>query len=145
MATPDSTRARLDEAMAARDPLAFELALTSAFEVGLSGDLAPLLARALLMPWHARHEDVARALQELRDPVAVDALFEAALAKHDYLEYDNCLGLARKCIWALADIGTVDAKRRLERLAASENKAISGYAQRRLDAWEHERERKGAR
>jgi hypothetical protein len=138
-------RERLEQAIEARNAHAFELALTSAYQLGLTRDLAGPLTQALLMGWHTRHEDVARALQTLKDPVAVDALFEAALSKHDYLEYDEFFGLARKCTWALADIGTVDAKRRLERLAACENAQISAYAQKRLDRWEDEKERKGAR
>jgi hypothetical protein len=97
-------RVRLEQAIEARDADAFEVALTAAYVEGLSGDLAGLLARALLMPWHMRHEDLARALQELKDPVAVDPLFEAAFSKHEYLEYDENFGLARKCTWALADM-----------------------------------------
>jgi hypothetical protein len=97
------------------------------------------------MPWHTRHEDIARALQRLRDPRTVDALFSAALSRHDYLAYDEFFGLARKCTWALADIGTIEAKRRLEQLAGSENPMIAGYARKRLGRWEEEMDRKGAR
>jgi hypothetical protein len=144
MASVESIREKLVRAIEARDPDAFELALTSAHQVGLSRDLAGLLAEALLIPWHTRHEDIALALQVLRDPVAVDSLFKAAQSKHEYLEYDEFFGLARKCTWALADIGTVEARRRLEQLARCENRTISAYAQKRLDRWEEETERKGA-
>jgi hypothetical protein len=116
---------QLLRAMEARDPDAFERALEFAYEVGLSRELARLLADALLMPWHARHEDLALALQTLRDPLTVDAIFEAALSKHDYLAYDDSLALARKCTWALADIGTAEARKRLEQLASGANSTIA--------------------
>lgn len=146
MTATEPIRAALLRAIAARDPDAFDVALGSAYEVGLSPDLAGLLAEALLMPWHMRHEDVARALQELRDPVAIDALFECALSHpHPYLDYDEFFALARKCTWALADIGTPEAKERLQRLAACENPIIAAYAQKRLDHWDAELDRKGAR
>jgi hypothetical protein len=131
--------------MEARDADAFESALRSAYQAGLSLDLSEVLAAALLMPWHYRHEDLARALQQLRDPRTVDALFHAAFSRHAYLDYDENFGLARKCTWALADIGTAEAKRRLEELAAGENESVAGYAQRRLDRWESEKARKGTR
>jgi hypothetical protein len=137
-----SVREKLEQAIEARDAAAFELALNAAFRAGLTPDLAGLLARALSMSWHTRHEDVVGALQQLKDPVAVDALYWAALAKHDSLDYDEFFGLARKCTWALADIGTSEAKRRLEDLAAGNNEVIAGYAKRRLDAWEKEKGRK---
>jgi len=148
VATPmalEQVRENLQRAMQRSDADAFEVALTAAHRAGLSPDLADLLAEALLMPWHMRHEDVALALQRLRDPRTVDALFRASLSKHDYLAYDEFSGLARKCTWALADIGTVEAKQRLEQLAGSENPTIAAYARKRLDRWEEERERKGAR
>jgi hypothetical protein len=45
------------------------------------------------------------------------------------------LALVRKCTWALADIGTPEAKARLQDLAKSLNAQIAGYAQKRLDRW----------
>jgi hypothetical protein len=58
--------------------------------------------------------------------------------------YDECFGLARKCTWALADIGTPEAHARLEILAKHSNPQIAAYAQKRLDEWDDERPRNGA-
>jgi hypothetical protein len=143
MESDDGIRESLQQAISLRDTDAFERAMTSACRDGVPRSLAATLARALVMPWHTRHEDVARALQQLKDPVAVGALYEAALAKHAYLDYDEFFGLARKCTWALADIGTPEAKLRLEQLAAGGNEAIAAYARKRLARWEEEKERKG--
>ena len=110
MSGPTDVRAELLRAIDARDADAFERAVGAAFGVGLPADLAGVLAAALIMPWHTRHENFATALQRMKDPSAVDALFEAALSRHDYLDYDEFFSLARKCTWALADIGTPAAR-----------------------------------
>jgi len=91
-----------------------------------------VLCTLLLAPWHTRHEDIAKALQTLRDPRAVGALTEAATTKHAYLEYDQSHALARKCTWALADIGTDAARARLLQLTRCTDETVAGYARRRL-------------
>ncbi len=126
------------------DPDGVEDALNQAFGAGLTTDLIPTLIELVELPWHYRHEDVVSALQELKPPSAVRALRRAAVVTHAYLDYDEFFGLARKCTWALADIGTEDAKAALNDLAATENKIIAGYARKRLENWEQERHRKGA-
>lgn len=108
-------------------------------------DVVPTLVALLRASWHTRHEDVARWLQQLRDPRAVDALFDAALTKHAHFEHDSSYAFARKCTWALADIGTPEARAYLTRLASGDDAEIAGYAQKRLDQWDDELDRKGPR
>ncbi|MFO0828315.1 MAG: SseB family protein [Phycisphaerales bacterium] len=95
------------------------------------------------MRWHHLHEDIVRSLQLLKHAPAVDVLAAAALTKHEYLAYDNSYALARKCTWALADIGTDAAREKLAALSRCTDATIAGYAQKRLDRWDHERGRKG--
>lgn len=142
----DSTqiRARLQEAIAARDGDAFELAVEATFRAKALNAVSDLLIKAILLPWHTRHEDLASALQQIKHPGAVEALYEAAQSRHDYLDYDEFFGLARKCTWALADIGTAEAKGRLRDLAQSQNATSAGYAQKCLDQWDVELSRKGS-
>jgi len=109
-----------------------------------SENLAPVLAQALEEPWHELHEDIARTLQLCRDPRTVPALARAARTKHAYLAYDDSHAFARKCIWALADIGTPEAHAHLQELAQEADSEIAGYARRRLARWDEERARKGA-
>jgi len=109
----------------------------------LTADLAPVLAELLLETWHHKHEDIARSLQNLCVPESADALASAALIKHEYLEYNDSHALARKCVWALADIGTSRARRHLEELARTSDPEVAAYAQKRLDNWQNELERKG--
>jgi len=144
MNTASEIKADLIAAIEARDAAAFEEALNHAFRDDSHAGLSSVLTKALLLPWHTRHEDLAHALQELKDPASVNALANAAMTKHPYLEYDNSHALARKCTWALADIGTHEARARLEELARSADDVVASYAQRRLERWEDELPRKGA-
>jgi HEAT repeat protein len=122
---------------------AVELALCSAFSVGLHQSFSRVLIQLAGAQWHTRHEDVALALQELKIPESVTALERLALARHAYLEYDEHFALARKCTWALADIGTPEAKEALVRLASCQNPNVVAFAIKRLENWHHELHRKG--
>jgi hypothetical protein len=119
-----------------------EDALVQAFAAGLHTQMSSLLIALAEALWHTRHEDVVLALQWLRSPEAVDALERVASATYAYLDYDEFYGLARKCTWALADIGTPTAYQALERLARSSNPIIAGYATKRITHWQDERHRK---
>lgn len=145
MNEPTENRAlqALEDAAKKEDADGIELALRIDFE-GLTPAFVPVLVQLLGASWHQRHEDIAHALQDMKDPRAVDALYQATFARYDYLAYDEFFGLARKCTWALADTGTTEAKAKLKLLAAGENLLIAGYAQKRLDRWDDEQKRKRA-
>ena len=144
MNTNDCNRAfrQLNDASASLVPDVVEDAVTEAYRVGLSSEFVPALIQLLGLEWHTRHEDIVFALQQLRDPQSVDILEVTARKAFDYLDYDEFRGLARKCTWALADIGTMAARIALERLAADRDPLIAGYAQKRLDQWQDEIHRK---
>ena len=139
----EANLSELWSAIEARDAERVEFALYDCYKSGLTPEHVPALMGLLGQAWHYRHEDVVHALQELKDQRAVDALFEEAHATYEYLAYDEFYGLARKCTWALADIGTPEAKAKLEALAREDNKVVAGYARKRLDQWENELDRKG--
>jgi hypothetical protein len=141
---PDFAISVLQDGFVAQDAGSVECALHLIYRFGhMKPNLAPLLARLLLQPWHCMHENIASALQGLRVPATADALAEAALVKHDYLAYNDSHALARKCTWALADIGTPEARLRLETLAHADDPEVAAYAQKRLDRWDSELDRKG--
>lgn len=133
----------LEVAAKSHNPLLIEDAIQNAYAYGLSRAFVPALIEILKCSEHQCHEDVVSALQILKPPGAVDALFEAAITPHDYLNYDEVFGLARKCCWALADIGSPEARNHLESLATNANEIIAAHAQKRLDCWEAEKPRKG--
>ncbi len=92
-----------------------------------------LLCRLLLEPWHFHHEDIAFLLEQLQDPIAIEALFATAQKRLPYLDYDSTHQLARKCIKALAAIKTPEAKEKLDALSHAESSIIQEYARRELD------------
>jgi hypothetical protein len=96
------------------------------------GESVPLLCQLLEEDFHQRHEDIARHLQLLKDPRSVDSLYQACFATLPYRDYDENENLARKCIWALHDIGTDAAFERLRQLAEDPRPLIAGYAKKRL-------------
>ncbi len=138
----DDIRKALENAVRRRSSVDFELALDAAYRQGPKADLADVLCVALVMDFHTRHEDVAAALQRLRPASAASALLQAASMSFEYLDYDEFNNLARKCTWALADIGTAEARAALNELARSHDARVSGYAKRRLDRWDVEARRK---
>jgi hypothetical protein len=132
----------LESVIHSRNPKQAESAVIQA-----SSALHPIHAPALIQlaeaPWHQRHEDVVHALQQLRSPEAVSTLERVTFSNHAYLAYDNNHALARKCTWALADIGTQEAQQALKRIAGCTDPTIAGYAKKRLDNWQKESHRKG--
>lgn len=102
-----------------------EVALSLGFRFGFSPSWAPAFRRLLTESWHHSQEDIASALDELRDADAVDALYHAALMESD----DEFYALAVKCLYALFHIGTPAAKEKLQLLAQSENPIIRTNAQ----------------
>ena len=137
--------ARLLAATTSKDGTGVEVALNEVWHAGLHPEMCETLVRLAVAPWHSRHEDVVRAIQDLQCDSAVPALECTAHATHDYLAYDEFFGLARKCIWALADIGTPAAYQALQRLSESTNSQIAAYALRRLTRWKDELARKANR
>ncbi|NUO00425.1 MAG: hypothetical protein HUU01_07380 [Saprospiraceae bacterium] len=91
--------------------------------------------------WHNLHDSLAMGFQIDKNPAAVKFLFESVMSGN-IPEFDY-KPVSRKCIWALADIGTVEAKACLEQIARSGDEIIAGFAKKRLDNWAKEVGRKG--
>jgi hypothetical protein len=68
----------LDAAAQSDDIDAVEVAVQHTHEVGLSREFTPALLTLLRQQTHTRHEDIVLALQVLKDPRAVDVLYDAA-------------------------------------------------------------------
>jgi hypothetical protein len=130
----DCVRRALECAIDHRGAEELECAMVLAFSFGLSASWAPMLCNLLRERWHTSHENIVGALQDIRDPSTVDCLFETALERYAYLDYDDSFALAVKCIWALHDIGTAYAKEKLKILADSDITAIRENARERLIA-----------
>jgi hypothetical protein len=123
----------LNEAYDKKDFSEVEYALLLGFIFKtFSDEYVEMLCRLIQEDWHYKHEDIALVLQELRSPKSVDALYAAAFKKLDYLSYDDSFALARKCIHALGDIRTENAKEKLKLLAQSDISIIREKAEKQL-------------
>jgi len=114
------------------EDLEYALMLLPIDEFAATEKYATVLNRLILADWHCRHEDIASLLKGIKSPGSVDVLYKAALAQHDYLDYDDTYQLARKCIKALVSIGSDDAIEALRCLSKSETPEIAAYAQKEL-------------
>ncbi len=129
MLDEDITR-ELESALARRDATALGRLVSTAASLGWSVQWAPVFAKLLVERWHSLHEDLASALQDLREPSTIDALFAVAHDAAPYNDVDDGRALARKCVWALHDIGARD---HLRRLAATAGDAETrGHATNKL-------------
>jgi HEAT repeat protein len=125
----------LDEALTEQSPDSVEAAvvLGSYFGWPSSADLP--LCKLLEEEWHFKHEDIAHVLQQLRPPCAVEPLYRTVSKNYEYLAYDGGAALARKCIYALHDIDTPDAKERLAALSNSDVEHVRTYARHALSSF----------
>ena len=143
--TSPSTLEKLEAAIGNRSDSALFSALGEVWSAGSDADVVPIFCRLLSGDWHQQHEDLVFELGQIGDARAVEPIFCALNTDFPYLtEWGNLESFQRKCTWALADIGDVRAKARLEELSRSSNEVLAGYAVERLDAWEREMSRKGA-
>jgi len=101
-----------------------------------------LLCQLFESEWHKAHEDMARAFQYISNPITAETLFKVAFSDFEYIRWNEYFPLQRKCTWALADIGTNDAKKYLEQIAKHANETIAEYATKRLVKWDFEFRRK---
>jgi len=129
---PDKVASVLEEAILSHDATDIECALHIAYTVGFRPVFMPLLITMLELTWHYSHEGIVDTFQYLKAPEPVEVLYRTALVEHEYRAYDEFFGLARKCTYALRDIGTPEAHEKLRLLTKCDNKIIAGYAQEHL-------------
>ena len=123
----------LEDAYRAQDGEDLECALTIGFAFGFAPEHTKTLCHLVEADWHVRHEDVVSALDKLRSPETVEALFRATQWIPKSLEYDDSRALAVKAIWALGKIPGTEAEAKLEMLARSENTILRQNAVEQLE------------
>jgi len=93
------------------------------------------------LDWHTTHDNIASGFQTRSHPTTAKFLYEQ-IVSNKIPEFDY-KPVSRKCVWALADIGTIEAKQYIEKLTESEDQIIKDYAIKRLENWNNELGRKG--
>jgi hypothetical protein len=99
-------------------------ALTVGYTFGFAPKHTDVLCRLVGANWHFSHEDVVGALDDLRVPDAVRALYHATQWVPEYLNFDETRALAVKAIWALGKIAGGDAEEKLEGLTRSDDPTL---------------------
>ena len=122
----------LKDAVDRQDGVDVEMALIVSSAFGVTPDHLDPLVSLVSADWHVKHEDVVVALDRLRSPEAVDALYAATQWVPPYLEFDENLTLARKAIRALAAIPGEEAERALLRLLDSADDVMRRRAEEQL-------------
>jgi hypothetical protein len=102
-----------------------------------------LLCEIFESDWHTRQEDFASSFQYIKNPITAKSLFKMSFKLTEYDKWNDTYPMQRKCVWALADIGTSEAKGYLKEIEFKANETISSFATKRLQNWESEFRRKG--
>lgn len=96
-------------------------------------EYSDILKKLLEADWHFKHEDIFSIFQTLKLPETVEILYSTALRRFNYLNYDEFYALAVKCLWALGEINSDEAKEKLHLLAQSENEIVRKNAIEQLE------------
>ena len=123
----------LEESYQTRNAEDLLCALIVGFNFGFGSEHLNVLSKLVAVDWHYSHEDVVDALDELRSPDTVEALFRATQWIPKSLGYDDSRALAVKAIWALGKISGSEAETRLEALARSEDPILRKTANEQLE------------
>lgn len=123
----------LRDACAKKDAHAVEFGLFIGHRFGVTDRHLDVLLQLADADWHTQHENVVRGLAQLRSPESVESLYRLALARFDYLDYDESFALGVKAIWALGDIATTIAVDRLRDIMSCDNRVLVENAARQLD------------
>jgi hypothetical protein len=125
---------KLRMAFEKQDASGVEYALLLGFFFKLfNKDYTDLLNNLIQEDWHFKHEDIASVLQQIKSPSSIEALYNSALKRLEYLDYDDSYALARKCIHALGEIHTEYSKEKLQLLAESDIPIIKEKAEKQLN------------
>lgn len=122
----------LEEAWKSKNSDDLQSALIIGHTFGFAAGQIDILCRFVEENWHFSHESIVSALDELRSPRAVNALFHATQWIPDYLDYDETRALAVKAIFALGKIPGVESKSKLEVLAGSHDEILRKRAKHLL-------------
>lgn len=124
----------LKQAQATRDPEAVETALLLGARFTVPAAAIHPIHELLDQTWHWSHETMVGQLQQWRDPASVSRLARAIQLKPQlgYLDYDDYGAFYKKCLWALAEIGTEEAVSVMRECAASDDAVLREQAAYRL-------------
>lgn len=124
----------LSIATQSRDKETVAYALLLGFWFGFPENVAARIHDLIGQEWHQGHEDMISLLQDFKDPDSIPYLQTAIELKPalEYLEYDDYGAYYKKCLWALAAIGTRHALAVIEDCTKADDKVLAKEARCRL-------------
>ncbi len=92
---------------------------------GADKDYTDILLSLLDEKWHTSEEDIVNVLEIIKDPRSINKLYDLAI---NVPNYDDMRALAKKCMWALKAINTVESFEKLKLLKKSKDPIIKENA-----------------
>jgi len=138
----EETIVNIENALISSNVQDMDIALEPLYSESDLSEFIPVLISALRSENHFRHEDIVSLFQKAKDPRTCKVLFETSKKLLEHLNYDSTFGLARKCTWALADIGTIESKEFIKNISLTGNQIIAEYANKRIKNWNKNLDRK---
>ena len=126
----------LTSSINANDELALDLLLMLLSHFRCVNHYCVTLAPLLIQPWHHLHDRVACVLEFESDERIIEFLYQGSMYRCDNLEYesDYC-EFNRKCLFALAKIGTQEAIKSIKNVSKVENPIIANHALKILEQY----------
>ena len=87
----------------------------------LEVEFADILCKLSKEEWHGKHEDIASYFQKIKSPKTIECIYELAISDFEKYRWDDNFALVRKCCFALGDINTPKAKKKLELIMKNTN------------------------
>ena len=125
----DLVKKLLNEAICSENEEDLDLMLMLLEHFNIINHFNEVLAKLLIQPWHHLHDRIAGILEFNASENIIEYLYKGALYSCDNLEYesDYC-GFNRKCLYALAKIGTKESINYIKDVSKNGNDIVSNYA-----------------
>lgn len=125
----DLVKILLDESILNKNESELDLILMLLEHFNIIKHFNLILAKLLIQPWHHFHDRIAGVLEFNASEDIIEYLYKGALYSCENLEYesDYC-GFNRKCLYALAKIGTSKSINYIKEVSKSSNTIVSNYA-----------------
>lgn len=100
----------------------------------ITNNFDAILAELLIQPWHHLHDSIARILENDKNEKTIEHLYLGCLYSCDNLDYqsDYC-EFNRKCLYALAKIGTKAAINYIKKVESCDNVIVRNHAKKVLE------------
>lgn len=119
-------------ALSKRDEVYLESILLIGFKFGFSKIQNEILSELLFCDWHYSHEDIVSIMDGFHCNKNAQHFYNICFCEFEYLDYDESFNLARKAIYGLVHLNTIDSVNYLNLLVSHKNLIISQYSKKAI-------------